>query len=160
MFSNYKQKSKRISIIDDPKLFLRSSVQLTRLSLGKWVVQSNIPEKEPEATAASAPENVHQNKTVQSNQVSGKEPEEASSAANQTKEQNYAMSAQTSKPSMTSSEPKAGTSQNVTESVFIKTELPDYLEDVTFIDDEDDIVDLSESDDDDDDDDDVVFICD
>lgn len=48
------------------------------------------------------------------------------------------------------SEPQAGSSQNVNESVFIKTEQPDYLEDVTIIDDEDDddIIDLSSSDDD------------
>lgn len=96
---------------------------MTRLSLGKWTVQSNVPEKEPTAAPAPTEENVHPLQTV-----GEKEP-------------------------LKSSEPIAGTSQN---SVFIKTELPDYLEDVTFIDDDDDVVDLSESEDDDD----VIFICD
>lgn len=64
-------------------------------------------------------------------------------------------------------EPQAGSSQNVYEFVFIKTEHPDYLEEVTFIDennaidededdDGDDIIDLTECEDEDD----VIYICD
>lgn len=186
IFLNFEQKSKRISIIDDPKIFC-SSVEVMRLSHGKWTVQTNVPEEEPKAAEAAAParENVHEQSAVQSNHVPKEKPEAEATAAsaqqsavqsnNVPKEKPEEVlaapqvndSSQISKPNAQSavqlmpSEPQAGSSQNVYESVFIKTEHPDYLEEVTIIDedeydDDDDIVDLTESEDEDD----VIFISD
>lgn len=142
-------------------------MQLTRLSQAKWTVQINVPEKEPEAASVTpVQENAHQQCAVQSNNVPEKEPKQAPAAPIQPNV-HVNESAQTSKPSVQSTvqplmptEPKAGSAQIVNkESVFIKTELPDYWEDITIIhdsdDDDADTVDLCSSDDED-----IIHICD